>query len=60
MPLVADPDKYGDLVIDFDVEYPHGLNPDQKLFIKEALINNLNNKKHLQNHNKKKQILHGD
>ncbi|CAF1558268.1 unnamed protein product [Rotaria magnacalcarata] len=63
MPLMTDPDKYGDIIIDFDVEYPIGLSPDQKLFIKEALINNLNNKKQQQqhaNHFKKKHLFHED
>ncbi|CAF0816804.1 unnamed protein product [Rotaria sp. Silwood1] len=61
MPLMTDSDKYGDLIIEFDVIYPYGLNPDQKLYIKEALINNQNNKKHQQHgHNKKKHIIHGE
>lgn len=56
MPLMNDPDKYGDLIIKFDVVYPYILNTDQKLFIKEALINDPNNhRKHQQqNHNRKK------
>lgn len=55
MPLMKDPDKYGDLIIEFDIEYPHRLNPEQKLYIKEALING---KKHQQQQqqNKKKSI----
>ncbi len=52
MPLMKDPDKYGDLIIEFDIEYPHRLNPDQKLYIKEALINN----KKQQHQNRKKNI----
>ncbi|CAF2395747.1 unnamed protein product [Rotaria sp. Silwood2] len=61
MPLMTDPDKYGDLIIEFDVVYPYGLNPDQKLYIKEALINDQNNKKHQQhNHLKKKHMTHGE
>jgi len=56
MPLIKDPDKYGDLIIEFDVEYPHKLNSDQKLYIKEALINN---KKQQQQHQiRKKNIIH--
>ncbi len=60
MPLMSNPDKYGDMIIEFDVEYPTGLNSDQKLFIKEALINNQNNKKQhqQQNHNRKKAVKH--
>jgi len=57
MPLMSNPDKYGDMIIEFDVEYPTGLNSDQKLYIKEALINNHNNKKQ-QNHNRKKIVTH--
>ncbi|CAF0738616.1 unnamed protein product [Rotaria sordida] len=61
MPLMTDPDKYGDLIIEFDVVYPYGLSPDQKLYIKEALINNQNNKKHQQHsHIKKKHMAHGE
>lgn len=64
MPLMTDPDKYGDIIIDFVVEYPIGLSPDQKLFIKEALINYPNHKKQQQqqhaNHFKKKHLFHGD
>jgi DnaJ-class molecular chaperone len=60
MPLMTDPDKYGDMIIEFDVEYPNGLNTDQKLYIKEALINNQNNKKQhqhqQQNQNRKKAV----
>jgi DnaJ-class molecular chaperone len=60
MPLMSNPDKYGDMIIEFDVEYPTGLNSDQKLFIKEALINNQNTKKQhqQQNHNRKKAVKH--
>jgi DnaJ-class molecular chaperone len=60
MPLMTDPDKYGDLIIEFDVEYPHRLNPDQKLYIKEALLNNQTNKKHQHNQNRKKNLTHED
>ncbi len=49
---MKDPEKYGNLIIEFDVEYPHRLNSEQKLFIKEALINN---KRQLHNQNKKKE-----
>ncbi|UJR28275.1 hypothetical protein I4U23_009525 [Adineta vaga] len=45
MPLMSNPDKYGDLIIEFDVEYPQKLNSDQKLYIREALIHNPNDKK---------------
>jgi len=47
---MLNPDKFGDMIIEFDVEYPSGLNSDQKLYIKEALINNVNNKKQQQHH----------
>ena len=45
---MTDPERFGDLIIEFDVEYPNALNSDQKLYIKEALINNQNPKKHHQ------------
>jgi DnaJ-class molecular chaperone len=51
MPLMKDPEKYGDLIIEFDVQYPRGLTSDQKLYIKEALINN--KKQHQHQHRKK-------
>jgi len=54
MPLMKDPDKYGDLIIEFDVEYPRGLNPDQKLYIKEALIDNKKQHHHHHHHHNKK------
>lgn len=53
MPLMADPDKYGELIIEFDVKYPRGLTSDQKLYIKEALINN-KKQQHQQQQNRKK------
>ena len=56
MPLMSDPEKYGDLIIEFDVEYPQGLSSDQKLYIKEALVNNQHSKKqgnHHHHHQKK-------
>jgi DnaJ-class molecular chaperone len=58
MPLMSDPDKYGDMIIEFDVEYPNGLSSDQKLYIKEALINNQHTKKphQQQNQNRKKAV----
>ena len=52
MPLMSNPDKYGDMTIEFEVEYPSGLNSDQKLYIKEALVNNQNAKKQHQNRKK--------
>jgi DnaJ-class molecular chaperone len=59
MPVMTNPDKYGDLIIEFDVEYPHGLNSDQKLYIREALINN--KKQHQQqNQNRKKNTTYAD
>lgn len=53
---MSNPDKFGDMIIEFDVEYPHGLNSDQKLYIKEALVFNQNNKKQQQHHNRKKPV----
>jgi DnaJ-class molecular chaperone len=62
MPLMSNPDKYGDMFIEFDVEYPNGLNSDQKLYIKEALINNQSNKKQhqQQNQHRKKAVTNND
>ena len=60
MPLMSDPEKYGDLVIEFDVEYPHGLNSDQKLYIKEALVNNQHTKKQGNHHHLKKSVNDGE
>ncbi len=48
---MKDPDKYGDLIIEFDIQYPRGLTSDQKLYIKEALI--INKKPHHHQHKKK-------
>ncbi len=48
MPLMKDPEKYGDLIIEFDIQYPRGLTSDQKLYIKEALI--INKKAHPHHH----------
>lgn len=42
---MSNPDQYGDMIIEFNVEYPQALNTDQKLYIKEALINYHSNKK---------------
>ncbi|CAF1542969.1 unnamed protein product, partial [Adineta ricciae] len=62
MPLMSNPEKYGDLIIEFDVEYPNSLNSDQKLYIKEALINNPPAKKahHQHNQQKKKPAANND
>ena len=40
MPIVEDPNQKGDLVIEFDIEFPKYLNSDSKDFIKKALIPN--------------------
>jgi DnaJ homolog subfamily B member 4 len=40
MPLMSDPDMYGDMWIEFEIIYPDRLNSEQKRSIKEALINN--------------------
>jgi DnaJ family protein B protein 13 len=60
MPLISNPDKYGDMIIEFNVEYPTGLDTEQKFHIKEALINNQTNKKqhHHQSHHRKKVVTH--
>lgn len=60
MPLMSDPDKYGDMIIEFEVEYPTGLNSDQKLYLKEALVNNQHTKKQHQSHNRKKAVTNQD
>ncbi|CAF1082563.1 unnamed protein product [Adineta steineri] len=60
MPIMTNPDKFGDMIIEFDVEYPNGLNSDQKLYIKEALINNQPIKKHQQNQQRKKPVTNDD
>ena len=57
MPLMSDPDRFGDMLIEFDVEYPHALHTDQKDAIKEALIYHQNSKKQQPNNqNRKKPI----
>jgi DnaJ-class molecular chaperone len=43
MPLMDNSDQFGDLLIEFEVEYPHALNTKQKSNIKDALITNHNN-----------------
>lgn len=60
MPLMSNPEKYGDLIIEFDVEYPNSLNSDQKLYIKEALINNPPTKKPHHHQQKKKPAANND
>jgi DnaJ homolog subfamily B member 13 len=40
MPFVNDPRKKGDLIIEFDIEFPGHLNAENKDFIKKALIPN--------------------
>jgi DnaJ-class molecular chaperone len=56
MPLMSDPDQFGDMLIEFDVEYPQALHTEQKEYIKAALIQHQNNKKqqHPNNQNRKK------
>ena len=58
MPLMSDANKYGDLIIEFDVEYPRGLNSDQKLYIREALIHQQDSKK--QNQHRRKNATDAD
>ena len=38
MPFIEDPSKKGDLIIEFDIEYPHSLHPDSKEYIRRALL----------------------
>ena len=52
---MSNPDNYGDLLIEFDVEYPLTLNADQKILIKEALLSEPNGRKQsLQNQLRRK------
>ena len=61
MPLMSNPDKYGDMIIEFDVEYPNALDSDQKSYIKEALVNNQQTKKQQQQQqNRKKTVSHDE
>lgn len=63
MPLMSNPDKYGDMIIEFEVEYPSALNSEQKFLIKEALVNPTISKKqpnHQQNQNRKKPVSNDD
>ena len=55
MPLMRNPDTYGDLLIEFDIEYPSTLNADQKSLIKEALLGEQNGKRQsLQNQSRRR------
>jgi len=38
MPISKDPNKKGDLIIQFNIEFPNQLNPEQKRMLKEALL----------------------
>ncbi len=38
MPLTKDPDCKGDLVIEFDIEFPTSLDPTRKEMIRRALL----------------------
>jgi DnaJ-class molecular chaperone len=40
MPLVDNPDKKGDLTVEFDIEFPKSLTSDSKDLIKRALVPN--------------------
>ena len=44
MPFVEDFSKKGDLVVEFDIEFPKSLNPDSKELLKKALIPNAHKK----------------
>lgn len=38
MPISKDPTTKGDLIIEFNIEFPNQLNPEQKRMLKEALL----------------------
>lgn len=38
MPISKDPNTRGDLIIQFNIEFPNQLNPEQKRMLKEALL----------------------
>ena len=38
MPISKDPNTKGDLIIQFNIEFPDQLNPEQKRMLKEALL----------------------
>lgn len=38
MPISKDPNTKGDLLIQFNIEFPNQLNPEQKRMLKEALL----------------------
>lgn len=38
MPISKDPNTKGDLIIQFNIEFPNQLNPEQKRMLKEALL----------------------
>jgi len=38
MPQVADPSQMGDLVVEFRVQFPQTMNPQQKSLIRQALL----------------------
>jgi hypothetical protein len=38
MPFVEDANKKGDLIIEFEIEFPHSLNPDSKDYVRRALL----------------------
>lgn len=38
MPMSKDPALKGDLIIEFNIEFPNKLNPEQKRMLKEALL----------------------
>ena len=39
MPLMDNPEKFGDLIVVFDVEYPKKLTTGQRSLIRQALVN---------------------
>jgi len=38
MPLTSDPTQKGDLIIEFDIEFPSNLTPEKKDLVKVALL----------------------
>lgn len=38
MPISSDPTQKGDLIIEFDIEFPNTLTPEKKDLVKQALL----------------------
>ena len=37
MPITKDPEQHGDLIIEFEIEFPNSLTPDRKELLRKAL-----------------------